>query len=260
MLHESLVLLLNPMGAEHTARVGLCAPLYESDDPIFAGNHVEGGVATFFAPVYLFGGGYAQIAPATFFYARAELHGVVVWPLPIDGAGYFARASYRDHWSDADVPASEGSFATGVSVRLLGVLRGRVELASRVSILAFDAFWADLDTIGEAAFWLNVRHDLITAESDWVLANEAFAMIAARIDGGPDLRFGVYSSLRVLPASSYYAHHIGPIFMLAWDRFDRAVASLDVFLRLGLYTDHRERSRELTTMAGISVDWDLGAL
>jgi hypothetical protein len=251
---------LNPIGAEHTARFGICAPLYASDDPILRGNHVEGGIATYLAPIYTFAGGYAQISPATFFYARAELTGAVVWPLPISGAAYYARDGYGDRWSNEDVPAEEGMSSSGWSVRLIAVLRGRVELAPNISMLAFDAFWTDYDSMGSASFWLNVRHDLITARSDWVLANEAFVMIAAQVSGGPDLRFGVYSSMRAVPAAGYAAHHTGPIVMIAWDRADTYVASLDVFIRLGVYTHHRERERELTTMAGLSIDWDLGAL
>ena len=45
--HQSIVLLLNPTGAEHNLRIGLCVPLYTSTDDAFSANHFEAGVSSY---------------------------------------------------------------------------------------------------------------------------------------------------------------------------------------------------------------------
>lgn len=86
--HQVLVLLLNPTGAEHNLRIGLCVPLYESSEDALRLNHFEIGVSTYVSPIYAIGGAYAQISPASFLFVRTEVNALGVWPLPIDGAGY----------------------------------------------------------------------------------------------------------------------------------------------------------------------------
>jgi hypothetical protein len=260
MAHQTLVLLLNPMGAELSSRAGLCVPLYSSNDAAFEANHFESGAALAISPVYAIGGGYVQIAPATFFFLRAQIHAIGIWPLPLDGAGYFPRASYADLWRDEDVPSEASSSAGGWGVRVYAVLRGRIEPSPGVAVLALDAIWIDWAEAGAAPFWLDVRHDVIGAQRDWILANEGVLLVASKIPDGPELRFGAYTALRAVPSAGYVGHQLGPIAMAQWDRPDPAIDGLGIFVRLGIYTHHAFRAVELATMAGLDVDWDLGAL
>ncbi|MBZ0117619.1 MAG: hypothetical protein K8H88_11520 [Sandaracinaceae bacterium] len=259
MVHQSLVMLLNPLGTEHNARLGLCVPLYPSAERALNGNHLEVGASTYVAPIYALAGGFAQISPATFFIARVELHAQAIWPLPLTGAGYYPRGGYEDAFSSASTPADRGRSTTGWSLRLLGVLRGAIDLSPAVTLYAVDAFWLDYDEIGEATHWVDVRDDLIAARSDWIAANEAVLLMGVRTPG-PELRFGAYSTLRFVPASGYGNHQVGPFAMIAWDRPDTHVASLAIFVRLGVYTHHAFREAQLSTMLGAGVDWDLGGL
>lgn len=260
VIQQSLVMLLNPMGMEHNARIGLCAPLYASDDPVLAQNHVEAGVSTYVSPIYFVPGGYLQLAPASFLFIRAELSALTIWPLPLSGAGFYERSSYDQGWHQDDLPADGGGGATGFSMRVMAVLRGRVDVAPGLAIVAFDAGWVDLDVLDRGAFWVDVRDDLIAAQSDWILANEGVLLLEATIPGGTALRFGAYSALRAVPASGYVGHQLGPIAMLSIPRFDTHVAGLDLFIRLGVYTHHGERVGEAATMLGLAAAWDLGSL
>jgi hypothetical protein len=262
--HQSLVLLLNPMGAEHNLRVGLCVPLYESADAAFALNHIEVGAVSYVSPIYATGGGYLQIAPATFFFARAEVGGIGIWPLPIDGAGYFVLPGYGSAWGSEDLPANTAQTARGWNVRLLSVFRGRVDLAPlgtrSVYLAALDALFADYSEIGSAPFYAMVRHDVAAARADWVVANEGILVVGIPIEGGPDLRIGAYSALRSVPAAGYVGHQVGGIVMLAWERPLPGIDEISIFLRVGGYTNHAFRQGDPATMAGASADHDLGGL
>jgi hypothetical protein len=258
-IHQSLVLLLNPMGAEHTVRVGLCVPLYASEDVVFADNHFEAGVTAYNAPIYAIGGGYAQLGLASFLFVRVELSALGIWPIPVDAAGYHARSSYSDSFRQEDL-APEGQSASGWTARFFVLLRGAVDLTPSAALIAFSALWLDYLEVGPAPFWVDVRDDVITARSDWVLANESVLAVSAIIPGGPHARFGAYSALRAVPASGYVGHQVGPIVMLSWPVPDPRVVSLDLFIRLGVYTAHQFRTAQLATLAGIGIDWDLGGL
>lgn len=262
--HQGLVLLLNPMGAEHNLRVGLCVPLYETPEAAFSLNHVEVGVTSYVSPIYATGGGYAQIAPATFFFLRAELSGIGVWPLPIDGAGYFPLPGYAARWGSEDLPANAAQTASGWTARLFSVFRGRVDLAAigarAVYLAALDALYADYAEIGSAPFYAMIRHDVAAARADWVVANEGVLVVGIPIPDGPDLRIGAYSALRSVPAAGYVGHQVGGIVMLAWDRPLPGIDEISLFIRLGGYTNHAFRTGDAATMAGAGVDHDLGGL
>jgi hypothetical protein len=258
-VHQALVMLLNPMGAEHGARFALCVPLYPSEDGLLSENHFEVGASTYLAPIFALAGGFVQFGPATFVYVRAEVHAQAIWPLPLAGSGYYPRSGYRDPWGQASTPADRGQSATGWSLRLTSIWRGHIDLSPVVGLFAIDALWVDYDEIGGASHWVNVRNDLITARGDWIVANELAVVMSVRT-AGPELRFGVYDATRYVPASGYGNHQLGPLVMMAWDLLDTHVASLDLFARLGVYTHHAFRGAQLSTMLGMSIDWDLGGV
>jgi hypothetical protein len=257
--HQEVILLLNPMGAQHTIRVGACAPLYGSSHDFLDDNHVELGVTLTLSPIFTFTGGYVEIAPATFVFFRVELAHAAVWPLPLDGAGYFAREGYEQRWSAADLPASSAESAVGWSLRLLSVWRGRLSEGS-FEALILDAFFVDRDVLGAAPYYASLRHDLITRREDWVIGNEAYALAGHRFDGGPSLRVGVFDALRHVPASGYVGHQVGPLVMLAWEHASPELDTVELWIRLGYYTHHGVRQGEVSALAGLAIDWDLGPI
>lgn len=262
--HQTLVLLLNPMGAEHNLRVGLCVPLYDSADPLVALNHFEIGATSYVSPVYAIGGGYAQLVPVSFVVLRSELNAMGVWSLPIDGAGYYPRDDYAARWGASDLPAANGGTASGWSFRGLAALRGRLELATLASgplvLIAYDAFFADYHELGDAAYFAQLRFDVVAARHDWVLSNEAMLMVGIPIAGGPELRIGAYDQTRDVPGSGYVGNQVGGVLMLTWTRPCPGIDELSVFVRVGGYTHHGVRLDEATTLGGATADHDLGGL
>jgi hypothetical protein len=257
--HQSIALLLNPMGAEHNLRIGLCVPLYASTDDALRANHFEVGVSSYLSPVYAIGGPYVQFSPATFFFARVELNAMGLWPIGLDGAGYFPMRSYLSSWEPEDTPASRAEATGGWNARFFSVLRGEIELGP-VTLVGYDAFFVDYHDVGSAAYWLQVRHDLVTARSDWVVANEAYVLLGVPIPGGPEIRFGAYDALRDVPASGYVGHQIGGLVMVVWERPVPGIDELSIYVRVGGYTHHGVRGGDATTLGGASADHDLGGL
>ncbi len=260
MSHHSLVMLLNPTGAEYNGRLGLCVPLYDDDDPAFAANHLEIGVSTYLSPVYVVPGVYAQIAPVSFFYLRAEISGITIWPLPLEGAGYYVRSGYDAGWDGVDLPADAGTTASGWTARLRATFRGRVDLSDELELVLSLNPWLEVNVLDRGAYWANLRDDLISAQGDLVFAHEGVLMLGLVLPGGPALRLGAFSSLRNVPASGYVGHRFGPLAMASIPWPDEMVESVDVFIRLGLYTHHRFRTWQVSTMAGVGVDLDMGGL
>ncbi|MCB9595428.1 MAG: hypothetical protein H6719_22095 [Sandaracinaceae bacterium] len=260
MSHHSLVLLLNPTGAEYNGRFGLCVPLYDEDDAALRLNHLEVGVSTYLSPIYAVGGGYAQIGPASFLFLRAELHALTIWPIPLEGAGFYERTGYDDGWRSEDLPLDEGGAASGWSARFKAVLRGAVDLGEAFELVLVTSPWLEINVLDRGTYYLDVRDDLIAANGDWVFANEGVLLFGVRLPEGPSLRFGAFSALRVVPAAGYVGHRAGPFVMASFPWPDPAIESIDVFLRLGLYSHHRFRELSLATMAGVGVDLDMGPL
>lgn len=261
LIHQSLVAQLNPMGAEHNLRAGPCVPLYDSESPVLSLNHFEGGLSTYVSPVYVLAGGYLQVAPVSFLVLRAELGAVLAWPIPLNGAGFFTRSGYGETWRRETLPHEQGQSAAGWATRLMAVLRGRVPIGSGLAIVALNALWLEHVSMDRGPYWVNLRDDVITAQADWVLANEAVLALGVPLPGGTaTVRFGAFSALRHVPASGYVGHRVGPIAMLSLAGLDPALRSFDAFLRLGVYTHHRFRTQEAATLLGLSADWDLGGL
>lgn len=262
--HQTLVLLLNPQGAEHNLRVGLCVPLYDSPDVVLALNHVELGAVTYVSPIYAIGGGYAQLVPLSFLVLRTELGGVGSWSIPLDGAGYYPRDGYDARWSASDLPAATGGTASGWTFRGMAALRGLVDLATSPSgplrLVVYDAFFADYTELGDAAYFAQLRFDVVSARHDWVLSNEAMLMIGIPIPDGPELRIGAYDAMRDVPASGYVGNQVGGLLMFTWMNPCPGIAELSVFVRVGGYTNHGVRLGQATTLGGATADHDLGGL
>lgn len=259
VVHQQLVLLLNPMGMQHQLDVGLRAPLGDQGALLFDGAHAEAGITSRVAPVFAIHGGYLEVSPLSFLVLRAEMAGAVVWPIGMDGAGYYGLEGYGADFDAQHLPGAEGGEATGWTVRLSGQLQGAIPLGDAGRLLIADRMTFQHDDQGDAAFYYSLEHDLVLARSDWVVRNDAFVLAEFPVDD-VTIRAGAYSDLRWVPRSEYVGHQVGPIVAVTFERVDAHVPSISAFVRGGYYTHHGTRQDELTVLGGLSVDYDLGAL
>ena len=126
-------------------------------------------------------------------------------------------------------------------------------------ILANQQTW-EHDTLGTASHTFSMQHDLVLARQDWVVKNDALALLNVAV--APDVGFtvGAYSDLRWVPHSSYVGHQVGPMVAVSFERVTPEVRTIDLFVRGGYYTHHVTRSDELTILGGVSIDYDLGGV
>jgi hypothetical protein len=90
ILDETLVGVINPLGVENQLKVSYCRPLFERPGLLFDYTSIEAGLYNYTSPIYVQQGAFVQATPLSPLVVRAEAAGVQYWPLPIDGAGYYA--------------------------------------------------------------------------------------------------------------------------------------------------------------------------
>lgn len=258
VVHQRLVALLNPMGAEHAVSVGLRDPLGDADSLLFQGAHSEVGLRSYVSPVYAIQGGYVELAPLSFLVLSLETTSVAMWPLRMNGAGYYPLAGYdADVQSDA-LPGELGESAGGWEMTVGATLQGAVPVgASRLLIAS--AFAAQHATVGPASHYYSLRHDLVLAQQDWVLSNEAVLLLELPMQPGSTVLFGAYDQARFVPRSGYLGHQLGPIAALHFDSPAPLVTGLDVYVRGGFYTDHVTRAGQPTVLGGVAVHYGEGS-
>lgn len=257
--HQGLVLLLNPMGAQHELALGLRAPLFDQGELLFGGAHAEAGVISRVSPVFANDGAYLEVSPLAFLVLRAEVLGVAQWPLGMEAAGYYGLTSYDDDVRSQMLPAEAGGSASGWSVRLSGQLQGAIPFSSDVRLLLVNRMTFQHDDIGDASHYYSMEHDLILARSDWVSLNDGLVLAEIRAASDIVVRAGAYSNLRWVPRSGYVGHQVGPLAAITFERVTPEVTGLSIFLRGGYYTHHVTRADQLTVLGGLSIDYDLGA-
>lgn len=243
--HQRLVALLNPMGLEHRFDLGVRESLGDQSDIFFHGAHVQTGITTFVAPVYLIGGGYVEVSPLSFLVLRGELLGAGIWPIGMNGAGHYALGGYDGDVRAQSLPGEEGQSASGWTASVSATLQGAVDVGEHQVVLH------------------RVVEGVVTEESareDYVLTNSAFLGVELR--AAPDfvVRLGAYDDLRHVPASGYVGHQVGGLAMVEWEHPGPGVGSLAIFVRGGGYTHHVTRQDEATILGGVAVDYDLGGL
>jgi hypothetical protein len=257
VIHQDFIMLLNPMGMQHTLSTGFRGELGDQDDILFTGAHAETGLVSYVAPVFAINGAYAEISPLSFLVLRAELTQNVVWPIGMEGAGYFGLDSETE---DVQVLAAErAESAVGWSARLGATLQGAIPLGP-VRLLIADQLTAQYAEIGAAPFYYDMRWDLVMAREDWVLINNAVVLVDIPLDATLKLRAGAYDDLRYVPRSGYIGHQVGPIVALTIEHPAPEVPEVTPYIRAGYYTDHVVRAEEFTILAGVSVTYDLGAV
>ncbi len=260
VMHEQLVLLLNPMGAEHRLDLGVRRELGDPDDMLRMGSHVEGGVATAVSPVYAFGGGYLQVQPLSFLVLRGELVGGGVWPIGMNGAGHYGVAGYDADVRGANLPASEGGSATGWMASMSATLQGALDLPDGWRLLLVSEWGLSRSVIGESPFYYSMRYDLVLAREDFVVTGGSFVGAEARLASDLVMRFGAYDDFRSVPSSGYVGHQLGPLAMLEWQHVTPEIGALVIFVRGGGYTHHVVREGEATILGGLAIDYELGGL
>lgn len=260
ILREQLVLLLNPMGAEHRLDLGFRTELGDEDDLLTSGSHMEAGAVTAVSPVYAFGGGFVQLQPLSFLVLRTELVGGSIWPIGMDASGHYGVSGYGADVHGANLPADAGGTATGWIASFSATLQGAVELDDTFRLLVLTEWGVSRPVIGDAPFYYSMRSDLVLAREDVLLCSSSFLGAEARLGSDLVLRFGAYDDFRHVPASGYVGHQLGPIAMLEWAHVTTEIGSLAVFVRGGGYTHHAIREGEATILGGIAIDWELGGL
>lgn len=260
VMHEQLVLLLNPMGTEHRLDAAVRSETGDADDLLTQGTHVEGGISTAVSPVYAVGGGYVQASPLSFLVLRGSIEGISVWPIGMDGAGHYGITGYDADVHSQNLSADDAGSASGFLATVSGTLQGAVEVGDGVRLLMGSELALTYASVGDASFYYSMKHDLILAQRDFVLMSSSFLGVEVRAASDIVLRFGAYDDLRYVPASGYVGHQLGPLAMIEWQRIDPTLPALAIFVRGGAYTHHVTRAEEATVLAGLSIDYDLGGL
>jgi len=259
IMRQRLIALLNPMGAEHYLELASRTRIGDQDSLLFTGAHFEAGALTSVSPVYATGGGYAQLSPLSFLVLRAQLAGEGIWPIGMDGAGYYGFDAYDYRLDPQSLSANDAGSATGWRATFSGTLQGMVPIGN-TRILFLNKLAGERAHVGESPYYYDVRNDIVRARADWLLMNDVFLGIDVVVDSSIIFRAGVYDSLRYLPASGEANNQIGPLVMMIFDRPNKALAAVEPFVRAGYYTHHGSRDGEATILGGISLRYDLGSL
>jgi hypothetical protein len=135
VMHEQLVLLLNPMGTEHRLDAAVRSELGEPEDLLTSGTHVEGGVSTAVSPVYAVGGGYVQASPLSFLVLRGAIEGIAVWPIGMDGAGHYGLPGYDADVRSQNLLAEDAGSASGFLATMSATLQGAIDIGDGVRLL-----------------------------------------------------------------------------------------------------------------------------
>lgn len=258
VIHQQYIALLNPIGMEHTLRVGARQALGDQANVFFDGAHAEAGLVGYLSPVYAVHGAYLEVSPLSFLVLHAELTGHVVWPLGMDASGYYGLQGYERPSVDV-LRADLGASATGWSMRVGGTLQGAVPITSGVRIVIADDVTVQRGALGDRSHYYDMKWDLVLAREDWVVINSAALLLEVRPEPSQIVRAGAYDDLRVVPASGYASHQAGLLFAFTFLEVAPEVPALTLFLRAGYHTHHVLRT-DPTVLGGVAVDYDLGAI
>lgn len=256
VFHERLVGLINPMGAEHMLRAGVRAPLSDSADVLLRDTYVEGGAVNYTSPIYTMNGGYLEVSPLAFLILRAEVSGIFMWPIGMDGGGHYPVEGYSANVGS--LPAADGEHAYGWNVQLGGTLQGAVPLGP-LRLLMWSQLTLELQSLGTAEHYFFPRFEVVLAREDWMLASSNLVLFEIPLSEGVALRIGAYDDMRYVFRSGYVANQVGPIVALTIENADPAVPEITAFVRAGFNTNGM-REAEWGGLAGIMIRYDAGAL
>jgi len=257
LLNQTLGAQLNPLGAEHQLTLSVCTPLIEKPGLLFDYTNVEAGVLNYLSPAYTHLGGFVSITPLSIFQLRAEASGLFIWPLPIDGAGYFPYASYQGDFSTAARPKEEAGSAMGYSLGLSATLRGEVGLGQGKKLLLADTLLTEYWSAGDAPYWYVLRRDVIAKRGDVVLKNSGALLFEIAATDNIAIRAGLLDDMVIVPGSDYIGNLAAGIVTMMFKSVGRVAKNLQPFVRVGVYTHHAFRDGQPSALAGFNVVYDL---
>lgn len=258
--HHLLVGQYQPLGLEHTGRVGYCVPFVNDPGALWSHTSFEVGVVDYLSPAYGNIGGYIELAPISLLVLRVELTYMAYWPFPINRAGYFSRSGYDDDVRSENLPYELAESADGFNLNLHAVLRAKVDLGP-VALVVLNALALSFWQIGDEDYYVQPRYELVMARADWGLTNEAMLMVEIPLPRNIGLRVGVYDALRYGIGSRMVNNNVGLLVMANWPTLGRSVRNLAPFLRVGMYTNHPyHEGPTVTAYLGLLLGFDLSAL
>jgi len=257
LLNETLLGLTDPIGVENQLAVYDCVPLIRQPGILFDLTSVEAGLSTYLAPIYVHAGPFVRVTPLSILRIKAEVMGVVLWPFILDGSAYFPVASYSASWRDADLPAAKSQFAGGLQADVEATLQAEIPFGDVFRIAVQDVFTAEYWRIGNAAYYLNPRRDLLLKRSDFMVKNVAALLASFAAKPNVIVRVGPIDDFTLVPASGYRAHCLGGIGLVELNGI-AAGGDLAPFVRVDYYLEHGFR-RGVNVFAGLSTTFELGA-
>lgn len=260
VLHQHLFFQVGPTGLESSLRAGLCFPLVDDPGLLWNSTHVEVGVANLLSPAYVALGPYVEVIPIAPIVLRIEAMPTVYFPFPFDRAGYFGLTSYNDDFRPDALTSDLAESAFGWNVNGIAMLRLRFPSEGLFRVLLLDIFNVEFWSIGSEPFFYLLRRELVLAESDWELTNDAALALEIAIEDELLLRFGVYDSIKWVFASDYVVHHVGAIATMAIQNVSGGVFEIQPLIRFGFYTHHAFREGDPYVLIGATADYDLGGL
>ncbi len=254
LLSEAVIGQMNPIGGENQLQVSQCEPLIRRPGVLFDLTNVQVGLVSNTAPVYTNTGVFASLMPLSVLELRAEATWVGYWPIGLDAASYYPLASHEAPFEI--LPADEGVSADGVNANLGAKLQFELPLATGVTLAAVDSMTAEYWAVGQGAYYYNVRRDVVTARSDWIVKNSAMLLVGYQATPRWLLRAGLYDDLTYVPASGYTANVLSLLLTAVVDRWPTDDAQTQPFLSVGAYTHHAFRTG-LMLVGGLCFSFDL---
>lgn len=249
----------NPVGLETVVRVGPCVPLITTPGPLFDYTNFTVGFVNVLSPAYDQPGVFAQLTPLSVLILRAEVMAVGMWNLPFGRAAYFGLDSYNADAREEVLTTDVGASALGWNAIFTAVLRASVPVGP-VNLIVLNALSSEYWSLGDASHFLVLRYDLIAARHDWLVIDESMLLTEVPFSDSLALRVGAFDSMRYVPNSDYVRNQVGGIVTLNIKHPMDGVAELQPLLRLGVYTNHVFRENELSLVAGVTANYDFGAL
>lgn len=253
VLSETLVLQTEPLGVENQLQLGGCTPLVRSQGILFDRTNLQAGLIVYAAPVYVLPGLFVSVAPLSILDLRAEVQPFWVWPIGLDGAGYFPRSSADEQFED--LPADQAESAQGWTAIFTGTLQAEVEVAPGWTVAVLDqlayAYWS----VGDAPFYYHPRYDFVLARQDWVGKNMAFLLLGRRLSERVTVRAGVTDEVMWSVRTGNGQNILAGIVTADVAGWPRKGDLLSPFLRVGGFTDHAFRDG-VALLGGVSVALD----
>lgn len=250
---ETLVVQVNPVGPENQARANLCLPLFDRPGILFDYTQFDVGFFSYVSPVYAHLGPYVAITPLSFVQFRLDVSGLVQWPLPLDGAGYYALPGYTRDYQDTSLPAAAARGAAGLNVTFSTTLQGAVPLTDRLELEATTTGAADYWNVGTGPAYVNLRRDMVMKQSDLLLKNTGFVFLDLKATETFSVQLGVSDDLTYVPGSGALLNIVSGVIKVLLRR-DRDLRDIEAFVRLGAYTQHPFREG-FTLLGGLSMGW-----